>query len=142
MDAENENIIFFYILLFNNWQSQLLSFSTLGSDESFGDASWIKIFHRTKIFMSIMQAPGKGEGKLVCSSDFIVQLIFTLFYIFCLWSGQARPLFIIYALPCSWRILKMFGRAAPPIVRVNYYRYFYLILLIQHSTIIRNVFGV
>ena len=52
MDAENENIIFVYITLFNNWQSQLLSFSTLGSDESFGDASWIKIFNCTKIFKS------------------------------------------------------------------------------------------
>ena len=38
--------------------------------------------------------------------------------------------------------LKMFCRGAPPLVRVNYYRYFYLILLIQHSTVIRNVFGI
>ena len=36
--------------------------------------------------------------------------------------------------------LKCFGQGAPPLVKVNYYRYFYLILLIQHSTVIRIVF--
>ena len=36
----------------------------------------------------------------------------------------------------------MFCRGAPPLVRVNYYRYFYRILLIPHSTVTRNVFSV
>ena len=59
--------------------------------------------------------PWKGEGKFVCSSDFIVQNEIDSYPLLHIYSVcvQARPLFIIYVLSCSWRILKMFWSRGP-----------------------------
>ena len=71
-------------------------------EENMFSLKWQNLHSSTPFFIANIQmylfvekrcffrfGPWKGEGKFVCSSDFIVQKLFTLFYVFCLWSGQA-----------------------------------------------------